>query len=157
MKKIDTKIFAFLVSGSLLLAIFAVQLYREKLSSQAELALSSSIQAYASEMIPLYKKKATLAEHILKRVGNQDSNVLGITAHIQNWRALVLSDISEMEELNTHLDTWLAPHVGTLEGLAKSDQGLRPLLQNIRAIDQSLADTRSRISPLIHGSVATQN
>lgn len=157
MKRIDSKILVLLVSGSLLLGILGIQIYRQKGIAREELLLNSSLQTYEADMIPLYKQKAELAEQILKSVGVQDSNVLGITAHTKKWQALSKVQIYEIEELNTHLDTWLSPHVKKLENMARQDKSLNPLLQQIRWVDQSLASSRAQLSSIFHMLPVTQN
>ncbi|GIL17924.1 MAG: hypothetical protein FMNOHCHN_03622 [Ignavibacteriaceae bacterium] len=99
-----------------------------------------SITEYNEILIPLYQAKAQTVQKLLVESKSQSGAISGFLAHAPNWKANNFSDVTAIEEVNSHLDTHLSE-------LVIATKVLYPSLKEIEKIDQAINQARSKLIP----------
>ena len=103
------------------------------------------VALYQSEVVTQYQKKSELIEKIMTELKIKDANIAGILTHIPHWQALSEKEVSEIEELNSHLDTFFSAHVVEAQAGMEKNPKLKSLMVELSRLDQSIADKRARL------------
>lgn len=108
-------------------------------------AVAFDAKAYQDAVVVRYQEKSQLITSILQQIKAEDANIRGIQAHIPSWKALTAQDASEIEELNSHLDTWFSGHLDQVQSKIGKNTELKSLMTKLSKLDQTISGERARL------------
>lgn len=137
----------FLLLSTLVILVFVGSFVSYKhltsVVTQAPPPAAFDFQAYQVDLVSKYQLQSQIYGQILRSAKIEDVELSGIQTHVSQWRPSTLTEVAEIEELHSFLETSFSKHLDHLNRSKIKDLSLRRQLDALLKIDLEIRSQRT--------------